>query len=76
MTQARPKPLTFQVRADLFNSLAAMEKAGLPVDKAVALLHLPGAGQARLEILRKLMSRGTDIATAGSVSGHPSNVMG
>lgn len=68
MTQARTEPLTFQVRADLFNHLAAMEKAGLPVDKAVALLRVPGAGQARLEKLRAWMSRGADIATAGEKS--------
>ncbi len=67
MTQ-RPRPLMFQVRADLFSSLAAMEKAGLPTDKAVGLLRVPGAGQARLEKLRAWMSRGADIATAGDKS--------
>jgi general secretion pathway protein F len=69
MAHPPPKPLTFQVRADLFNSLAGMEQAGLSVDNAVALLHVPGAGQKRLEQLRKLMSRGADIATAGEKSG-------
>ena len=45
-----------------------MEKAGLPTDKAVGLLRVPGAGQARLEKLRAWMSRGADIATAGDKS--------
>lgn len=68
MTPARPKPLTAQVRADLFGHLAAMEKAGLPTDKAIGLLRLPGAGQARLEKLRAWIARGADIATAGEKS--------
>ena len=58
-----------QARTELFSSLAAMEKAGLPVDKAVALLRIPHAGQGRLEKLRAWMSRGADIATAGEKSG-------
>jgi general secretion pathway protein F len=69
MPQAQSKPLSMQARADLFNSLAAMDKAGLPVDKALALLHLPGTGQTRLEKLRKSVSRGADIASAGEKSG-------
>jgi general secretion pathway protein F len=69
MTQSRPKPLTYQVRADLFNSLAAMEKAGLPVDRAVGALRVPGAGRARVEKLRAWLVRGADMATAGEKSG-------
>ena len=64
MTQVNPKSLAFQVHADLFNHLAAMEKAGLPVDKEVALLLLPGAGQVRLEILRKRSGQNAPINTA------------
>ncbi len=64
MTQVNPKPLAFQVRADLFNHLAAMEKAGLPVDKGIALLRLPGAGQVRLEIPRKRSGQNAPISTA------------
>ena len=63
-----PKPLSFQVRADLFNSLAAMEQAGLPVAQAVALLRLPGAAAARVEQFRKRIARGMDVATAGERS--------
>ena len=68
MAQALPKPLPIQLRADLFNSLAAMEKAGLPVVKAAATFRLPGTAQARLEKFRQLISRGMDIATAGEKS--------
>ena len=69
MSQAPPlKPLSFQLRADLFNSLAAMEKAGLPAATALGAFRLPGTAQARLEKLRKLVSRGMDVATAGEKS--------
>jgi general secretion pathway protein F len=64
-----PANLPYQVRADLFTHLAAMEKSGLPPDKAYALLRLPGAAQARLLAMRKLLARGADPASAGSRSG-------
>ena len=63
------KPLAYQVRADLFNGLAAMEKSGLPALKAFELIRLPGALQARVEQMRKLLGRGADIASAGARSG-------
>lgn len=68
MIKVSLKPLPYQVRADLFHSLASMEKAGLPAQKAVALLHLAGEGKSRLDKLRHLMSRGADIASAGEKS--------
>lgn len=69
MMPIQPKPLPIQTRANLFNSLAGMEKAGLPVDRAVALLRLPGNAQARLVLFKRLLARGADIATAGESSG-------
>ena len=68
MIKVSLKPLSYQVRADLFHSLASMEKAGLPAQKAVALLHLAGEGRIRLDKLRNLMSPGVDMATAGEKS--------
>jgi general secretion pathway protein F len=68
------RPLPLAARAGLFAHLATMEQAGLPADKAFALLRLPGAGQARLDAARKLIARGVDIADAGSRSGLFSHV--
>lgn len=63
------KPLAFGIRADLFTHLAAMERAGLPAQKAYALLRLPHPGQGRVEAMRKLLARGTRPALAGEKSG-------
>lgn len=68
MRQAH-SPLPYQVRAELFAHLAAMEKSGLPPDKAFALLQVPGGAQERVAMLRKLLVRGADPATAGLKSG-------
>ncbi len=68
MRPASVKPLSIQVRATLFASLAGLELAALPADKAFALLRLPGAGQARLDQAYKLISQGVDVATAGETS--------
>lgn len=51
------RPLPLAARANLFAHLATMEQAGLPADKAFALLRLPAAGQARLDAARKLIAR-------------------
>ena len=68
------RPLPLAARANLFAHLATMEQAGLPADKAFALLRLPAAGQARLDAARKLIARGVDIADAGLRSGLFSHV--
>lgn len=62
-------PLSWQLRADLFAQLAAMEKSGLPAIQAVGLLHLPPPSQARVTAMRKLLTRGAHIAKAGRASG-------
>ena len=69
MLFTNPKPLALQVRADLFNGLATMEKAGLPLSQALAVLRLPGKAQARMEKMKQLTARGVDIASAGARSG-------
>ena len=63
------RALPLATRADLFAHLATMERAGLPADKAFALLRLPGAADARLDSTRKLLARGIDVATAGQRGG-------
>ncbi len=69
MQNSAHKPLTFRVRAELFSQLASMETAGLPPDKALALLRATSPAQARIEAMRKLLARGGEIAIAGEKSG-------
>lgn len=69
MAKYTQPPLRFALRAALFSHLAAMEKAGLPTDKAFASLRLPAPATARIDATCKLLARGKDIATAGQQSG-------
>jgi type II secretory pathway component PulF len=62
-------PLAFHTRAELYAQLATMEAAGLPFDKALGLLRLPGPAQKRLQTMRKLLARRTDFCSAGEKSG-------
>jgi general secretion pathway protein F len=62
-------PLPYQLRADLFLHLAALEKAGLPADKAFAVLDTAPAARARLATMRRLLARRVDLASAGLNSG-------
>ena len=62
-------PMKFNVRADLFVQLAAMEEAGLPFDKVLDVVHLPANEAARLKTTRKLIRQGLGIAEAGGRSG-------
>jgi general secretion pathway protein F len=66
---ARMSPLSWQIRGDLFAQLAAMEKTGLPALQALGLIRLPSASQTRIINMRKLVTRGTAIASAGRNSG-------
>ncbi len=61
--------MKFNVRADLFGQLAALEEAGLPFDKVVDIVHLPPNESARLKATRKWIRRGVGIAEAGRRSG-------
>ncbi|WP_166876834.1 type II secretion system F family protein [Massilia mucilaginosa] len=67
MTRHRPLPAL--LRAQLFVHLAAMEKAGLPPDRAYALLDLGRAGSARVAAFRKMAARRNEPAGAGLASG-------
>jgi general secretion pathway protein F len=62
-------PMKFNVRADLFGQLAAMEEAGLPFDKVLDIVHLSPNEQARLKATRKWIRLGLGIAEAGARSG-------
>ncbi len=63
------KPLPFQVRANLYTQLAQMETAGLPFDRAFAVLNLPSPVQSRLDVVRGLLKKGAEFASAGEKSG-------
>src|SRR6201981_1126796 len=68
MTRQLP-PMKFNVRADLFGQLAAMEEAGLPFDKVLEIVHLPPSEAARLKATGKWIRLGLGIAEAGGRSG-------
>src|SRR5471032_2733284 len=62
------EPLTLRTRAELYSQLAALETAGLPPDKAFALLRVRPEAQPRLGVARKLLAAGQDPALAGEKS--------
>ena len=61
-------PLPLQTRAQLFQQLAKMESAGLPVERAFSVLDLPPNARPRLAAMRSLMKR-LEFAVAGERSG-------
>lgn len=63
MSRAPLSPLQFNIRADLFKQLGAMEEAGLPIQTALSLTRLPPSAQPRLTAMRKCLGNG--IAEAG-----------
>jgi len=65
----RFRPLTLPVRALLFQHLAAMEKAGVPAERAYGLLDLGPGARARVQQFIKFTGRGIDPPTAGANSG-------
>lgn len=56
-------------RALLFAQLAAMERAGLPADKALATLQLQPDTQKRVVAMSRLLAQGLDLARSGQKSG-------
>lgn len=62
-------PLTCRLRAELYTQLAQMEIAGLPFDRAFALLDIAAPAKLRVEAMKKLTSRGLAPAEAGKKSG-------
>jgi type II secretory pathway component PulF len=65
----RSSPLPLPTRVLLFEHLAAMEKAGVPAERAYALLDLGALWRGRIDTFRRLYGRGVDPATAGANSG-------
>jgi len=66
----KPAPLlSLTTRATLFANLAALEKAGVPVERAFATLSLPPAEQPRLLTMRQQLAQGRDLALAGQKAG-------
>lgn len=65
----RHRPLPVALRAQLYQHLAAMEKAGIPAERAYALLNLGPAASDRIASFQRLIARRVDPATAGANSG-------
>jgi general secretion pathway protein F len=65
--ETRPA-LPIATRARLFHQLSQMESAGLPVDRAFAVLDLPPAVKVRLTSMRSMMKR-LEFSVAGERSG-------
>ena len=66
---SRFRPLPLPARALLFQHLAAMEKAGVPAERAFALLELGLAARERVIRFRQLFAKGIEPATAGGNAG-------
>ena len=69
MNSSNHKSLSYRLRAELYTQLAQMEIAGLPFDKALALLAVASPAKSRLDEMKKLTARGIDPAKAGEKSG-------
>ena len=69
MPTPRSALLDLAARAQLFAHLAAMEKAGVPVEWALLSLQLPKRARAALAGLHAQIAAGSDIASAGLRSG-------
>lgn len=63
------RPLPLSVRARLFQHFAALEKAGVPHDRACALLNLGPAWRGHVESFQRMTARGIAPPTAGASSG-------
>jgi len=69
MASTRFKPLPYRIRAELFLQLSRLEAAGLPYDRALAMVKLPAPAVRRLKTMQALAARGIDPAKAGEESG-------
>lgn len=61
--------LDLRSRAGLFAHLGAMERAGVPIDRALASLDLGARHEAAVKRLRQMVGGGRDLATSGQLSG-------
>ncbi len=64
-----PPPLSFDARALLYTQLAALEKAGLPSERAFATVKMSGVAGQRLAAAKKQLARGKNPAEAGRLAG-------
>lgn len=69
MSTTSGAPLSLAERAALFSQLAALEQAGVPVDRAFAMLQLLPASQVRIAATSQQIGKGRDLASAGLHSG-------
>lgn len=65
MPTPRPLMLDLAARAQLFAHLAAMEAAGVPVERALLSLQVPVPARAALTRLQQQLAGGSDMASAG-----------
>lgn len=56
-------------RAGLFAHLGAMERAGVPIDRALASLSLGVRHETAVKRLRQMVDNGRDLASSGQLSG-------
>ena len=61
--------LDLRSRTALFAHLGAMERAGVPIDRALASLNLGGRHEAAVKRLRQMVGNGRDLASSGQLSG-------
>lgn len=61
--------LDLRSRAGLFAHLGAMERAGVPIDRALASLDLGARHAAAVTRLRQMIGGGRDMASSGQLSG-------
>ena len=69
MPTSGPVLLDLAARAQLFGHLAAMEKAGVPVERALLSVQVPARARTALANLRTQIAGGSDMASAGLRSG-------
>ncbi|AQZ35113.1 type II secretion system protein [Pseudomonas sp. LPH1] len=61
--------LDLRSRADLFAHLGAMERAGVPIDRALASVDIGTRHEAAVKRLRQMVGAGRDLASSGQLSG-------
>ncbi|WP_296272377.1 type II secretion system F family protein [Pseudomonas sp. UBA6323] len=61
--------LDLRSRAGLFAHLGAMERAGVPIDRALASLSLGARHEAAVKRLRQMVGGGRDLASSGQLTG-------
>ncbi|WP_339413404.1 type II secretion system F family protein [Pseudomonas sp. EA_35y_Pfl2_R5] len=69
MPTSRPALLDLAARAQFFGHLAAMEKAGVPVERALLSVQVPARARTALANLQTQIAGGGDMASAGLRSG-------